>query len=87
MTNEQKLANALFDFRKTYPSITSADLQTFIISWREAQKDIKQNCIDFSEWCMNNKYTYYFNGEKYMWVNSKKQEYYTTEELYEKFNG
>jgi hypothetical protein len=50
--------------------------------------DVKQRCIDFAEWCMKNKYTYYFNGEKWMWANAKKQEYYTTHELYEKcFNN
>ena len=50
--------------------------------------DVRQRCIDFAEWCMKNKYTYYFNGEKWMWANAKKQEYYTTHELYEKcFNN
>ena len=47
--------------------------------------DVKQRCIDFVEWCMREKYTYYFNGKEWMWGHSRKQEYYTTDELYEKW--
>lgn len=36
MTNEEKLSKALRDFKTKYPSVTSADLQTFIIGWQEA---------------------------------------------------
>lgn len=39
MTNDGKLSKALKDFRKKYPSVTSADLQTFIIGWQEAVKN------------------------------------------------
>ena len=39
MTNEEKLSKALRDFKTKYPSITSADLQTFIIGWQEAVKN------------------------------------------------
>ena len=41
MTNEEKLSKALQDFKTKYPSVTSADLQTFIIGWQEAVK----NCV------------------------------------------
>ena len=36
--NEEKLSKALQDFKTKYPSVTSADLQTFIIGWQEAVK-------------------------------------------------
>ena len=39
MTNEEKLSKALQDFKTKYPSITSGDLQTFIIGWQEAVKN------------------------------------------------
>jgi hypothetical protein len=39
MTNEEKLSKALQDFKTKYPSVTSADLQTFIIGWQEAVKN------------------------------------------------
>ena len=39
MTNEEELSKALQDFKTKYPSITSADLQTFIIGWQEAVKN------------------------------------------------
>ena len=39
MTNEEKLSKALQDFKTKYPSITSADLQTFILGWQEAVKN------------------------------------------------
>lgn len=39
MINEEKLSKALHDFKTKYPSITSADLQTFIIGWQEAVKN------------------------------------------------
>ena len=39
MTNEEKLSKALQDFKTKYPSVTSADLQTFIIGWHEAVKN------------------------------------------------
>ena len=46
--------------------------------------DVRQRCVHFAEWCIKNKYTYYFNGENWIWANARKQEYYTTDELYEK---
>ncbi|MFW6219976.1 MAG: hypothetical protein ACOC33_03975 [bacterium] len=54
MTNEEKLSKALQVFKTKYPSITNADLQTFIIGWQEAVK----NCfipdvsylLAFCEW-------------------------------------
>ena len=50
--------------------------------------DVRQRCVEFAEWCMKNKYIYYFNGENWIWANVRKQEYYTTEELYDKcFNN
>ena len=50
--------------------------------------DIRQRCIEFAEWCMKNKYIYYFNGKELVWANARKQEYYTTDELYDKcFNN
>ena len=39
MTNEERLSKALQDFKTKYPSVTSADLQTFIIGWQEAVKN------------------------------------------------
>ena len=46
MTNEEKLSKALQDFKTKYPSITSADLQTFIIGWQEAVKNCNlQNVV------------------------------------------
>ena len=39
MTNEEKFSKALQDFKTKYPSITSADLQTFTIGWQEAIKN------------------------------------------------
>jgi hypothetical protein len=45
MTNEKKLSKALQDFKTKYPNITSADLQTFIIGWQEAEKTVlKPKC-------------------------------------------
>jgi len=38
-TNEEKLSKALQDFKTKYPSITSADLQTFVLGWQEAVKN------------------------------------------------
>ena len=38
-----KLTEALNIFRKQYPSITSADLQTFILGWEACQKMIIEN--------------------------------------------
>lgn len=53
--------------------------------FKALDKNIRQHSIDFVEWCMREKYTYYFNGKEWMWGHSMKQEYYTTDELYEKF--
>lgn len=39
MTNEEKLLKALENFKTKYPSVTSADLQAFIIGWQEAIKN------------------------------------------------
>jgi hypothetical protein len=44
----------------------------------------KQQCVEFAEWCMKQKFIYYFNGDVWMWANASKQQYYTTEELYDK---
>lgn len=38
MSNEEKLSKALNEFRRRYPNVTSADLQTFVIGWTEAVK-------------------------------------------------
>jgi hypothetical protein len=37
---KKELTKALQDFRKHYPSITSADIQTFILGWEAAEKSI-----------------------------------------------
>ncbi len=37
---------ALDKFKKEYPDITSADLQTFIIGWGEAVKEYKSDIIN-----------------------------------------
>jgi len=52
MTNEDRLLKALNDFKEKYPNVTSADLQTFIIGWNEASKDLfiseqRELLIDF----------------------------------------
>ena len=53
MTNEEKLSKALQDFKTKYPSVTSADLQTFIIGWQEAVKNcaipLVSNSLDLRE--------------------------------------
>lgn len=36
MKEDEDLQKALTDFRKQYPNITSADLQTFILGWKAA---------------------------------------------------
>ena len=41
MLKEKELSKALYDFKKKYPSITSADLQTFIIGWQAALNTIE----------------------------------------------
>ncbi len=41
--------------------------------------------IEFAEWTSKNRYVYYFNGEIWQWVNLNTQEYYSSEELYEKY--
>ena len=56
MTNKEKLSKALQDFKTKYPSITSADLQTFIIGWQEAVKncfipDVSNSLIAYQKWC------------------------------------
>jgi hypothetical protein len=46
---------------------------------------MKQQAILFAEYCVKRNYTYYYNGKEYLWANSRKQEYYSSEELYDKF--
>jgi len=45
MANEEKLSKALQDFKMKYPSITSVDLQTFIIGWQEAVKNCSMHAV------------------------------------------
>lgn len=40
MTNAEKLLKALEEFKTKYPTITSGDLQTFIIGWQESEKTL-----------------------------------------------
>lgn len=49
--------------------------------------DIKQRCILFAEWCVKEKFTYYFNGKEWVWGHARRQEYYTSEELYDKWSN
>ncbi len=37
------LSKAVEDFKKKYPCVTSADLQTFIIGWNEAEANRDEN--------------------------------------------
>jgi hypothetical protein len=37
--NKTELNDALREFQKKYPSVTSGDLQTFILGWQEAQSN------------------------------------------------
>jgi hypothetical protein len=41
-TNDFGLSNALKDFKNKYPTITSADMQTFILGWQAAEKVYKK---------------------------------------------
>ena len=41
----------------------------------------EEDMIEFSEWCANSHYHYYFDGEKWSWGNSHKQHYCSTREL------
>lgn len=41
--------------------------------------------VAFVEWVHNQGYVYYFNGEEWMWAQPKKQDYKTTDELFEIF--
>ena len=45
MKNQEILSKALNDFKVKYPTITSGDLQTFILGWSEAvaQLLLKEN--------------------------------------------
>jgi len=45
-TNDNTLSKALEEFRKKYPSITSADMQTFILGWQAAEKYIINNIME-----------------------------------------
>ena len=33
---DQKLVDALYEFQRQYPNVTSGDLQTFIMGWKAA---------------------------------------------------
>jgi hypothetical protein len=37
--NKTELNDALREFQKKYPSVTSGDLQTFILGWQAAQSN------------------------------------------------
>lgn len=37
---QKSLSEALHEFQNTYPSVTSADLQTFILGWNAAEKEL-----------------------------------------------
>ncbi|MDD4157683.1 MAG: hypothetical protein PHY08_14050 [Candidatus Cloacimonetes bacterium] len=41
MINEKLSAKALSEFQKQYPSVTSTDLQTFVLGWLAAEKAIQ----------------------------------------------
>ena len=43
------LSKALKDFQKKYPSVTSADLQTFIIAWKEHSNIVKEYLFNTAE--------------------------------------
>ena len=45
----------------------------------------KEQLIDFAEWCAKGNFTYYFNGKEWMWAHANRQEYYTSEELFDKW--
>lgn len=45
ITNGEELSKALEKFRKQYPAITSADMQTFILGWQAAEKIFYKNKI------------------------------------------
>jgi hypothetical protein len=47
--------------------------------------DIKEECIKFGDWIGKSDFHFYFNGHEYQWANSIRQEYHTTESLYEKY--
>ena len=40
--NDMELSKALQKFRKKYPTITSADMQTFILGWQAAERFYKK---------------------------------------------
>lgn len=42
MKNQENLSQALFEFQKQYPMITSADLQTFVMGWNQALKSLRK---------------------------------------------
>jgi hypothetical protein len=46
---------------------------------------VRQRSIEFAEWCVKENFTYYFNGKEWMWGHVRRQEYYTSEELYDKW--
>jgi hypothetical protein len=80
MANEEKLSKALEDFKTKYPSVTSADLQTFIIGWKEAEKnsftlDVTPSLsetIKFVDWASDNAYKRCANGE---WIQNGTGDY------------
>lgn len=45
----------------------------------------EQVAVEFAEWCVNSPFHYYFNGDIWVWGNSRTQEYFTTKELYQEF--
>ena len=40
MEQNENLTNALNEFKKQYPTVTSADLQTFILGWQAAMNSL-----------------------------------------------
>lgn len=42
MSRDQELQKALTEFKAQYPTVTSADLQTFILGWKAAVKNIQE---------------------------------------------
>lgn len=51
------------------------------INSQETHPFSNENMILFSEWCAKSNFTYYFDGDKWTWGNSKTQQYYSSEEM------
>lgn len=60
------------------------ETSAFIAGYNKSQEThpfSEEDMIEFSEWCANSHYHYYFDGEKWSWGNSHKQHYCSTKEL------